>query len=190
MGRNLMRAVSMLVVVIGARCAAAQDQLPDTLKVDYFINANTAGAPDGTLHLTNPGTTGNNACADLYVFNSIQEITECCSCLLSPNGLLALSVDNDLTSNPVTGVTITTGTVSIVSSTTVNGQCPLFNRPTPVSGGVRAWATHIDGLVIGGASSSQDATLSTSELDRLDDECFVILEVGSGHGICTCGTGE
>jgi hypothetical protein len=190
MGRNLLDIASTLVLILGASYAAAQNPPSDTLKVDYFINANTGGAPDGTLHLSNPGTTGNNACARLYVFNSNEEISECCSCLLTPNGLRTLSVNDDLTSNPANGVLLTTGTVSIVSSTTVNGQCPLFSSTTPVSGAVRAWATHIDGLVIGGATSSQDATLSTTELQQLVRLCDAIIAIDSGQGICTCGSGD
>jgi hypothetical protein len=34
---------------------------PDTFKVNYFSNANTTGAPDGTVQITSPGTSPGNA---------------------------------------------------------------------------------------------------------------------------------
>jgi hypothetical protein len=37
--------------------------LADTFKVNYFSNANTPGAPDGTVQITNPGTAPGSVCA-------------------------------------------------------------------------------------------------------------------------------
>src|ERR1022692_4405882 len=107
--RTIMRRTIVLVVACTLAltlCAAAAPVEPaDVLKVDYFANANTAGAPDGTLRITNPGTSGGNLCAAIYVFDSGEELSECCSCKTTPNGLKTLSVNTDLTSNPLTGVT-------------------------------------------------------------------------------------
>jgi len=104
----------MVVVVCTlalALCTASAFAQADTLKQDYFANANTAGAPDATLRVSNPGTYANgNICAAFFVFYPNQELSECCSCLQTPDGLGTLSVDKDLTSNPLTGVTLTTGT--------------------------------------------------------------------------------
>lgn len=197
--------ISTLVLLLCASYAAAQTPPPpDTLKMDYFAYANTAGVPDGSLRLTNPGTSGGNVCAALYVIDSYQEISECCSCFLSPNGLRTLSVNTDLAGNPLNGV-IHTGTVSIVSTTTVNNTCPLPISITPTAGGVRAWATHIDktsssfrllGQTVnfngyqGSAADSQDATLSSTEQIQLQNQCNAVLIYGSGRGVCTCGYGD
>ncbi|MGA7907247.1 MAG: hypothetical protein WCA16_07550, partial [Candidatus Sulfotelmatobacter sp.] len=157
----------------------------DTLKVDYFANANTAGAPDGTLRLTNPNTSGGNIYAAIYVFDPLQEMSECCECFLSPDGLRTLSVDSDVTANPLTGVTLTTGLIKIVSTTGVNAV-KLY--PTPA---VRSWSTHIQNSTFAVTeTASQDATLSAAEVTRLQKECYSIQLVGSGKGICTCGTGD
>ena len=78
---------------------------PDVLKVDYFSNANTGGAPDGTFRIRNAGASNGNLCAYIFVLDPEQEMTECCGCLQTPDGLGTLSVNVDLTGNPLTGVT-------------------------------------------------------------------------------------
>lgn len=167
----------------------------DVLKVDYFSNANTAGAPDGTARLTNPGTAGGNVCAYITVFDSNQEMSECCGCLLTPDGLATLSVNTNLTSNPLTGVTLATGAIKIFSVAPVNNACPLPGTtrvPQPFeSGGVRAWVTHIQNSNFAETETgSQDATLSVIENVRAYAECAAIVLDGSGHGVCSCGTGD
>ena len=162
----------------------------DTLKVEYFANANTAGAPDATVRLTNPGTAGGNVCADIFVFDANQELSECCSCILSPDGLRTLSVNTDLTSNPLTGIILTTGAIKIVSAKLSGGQCPLpvVINSTPA---VRAWATHIqDSSFAITETNAQDATFSVNEDVSLIRECQAIQIAGSGHGVCSCGTGD
>jgi len=160
------------------------------LKVDYFSNANTAGAPDATYRLTNPGTAGGNICASIYVFDPNQEMSECCSCFLSPDGLRTLSVNGDLTSNPLTGVVLNTGVVKIVSTATVGGTCPAPTNITPIAA-VRAWDTHIEnnGFAVT-ETNAQDSTLSANEVTRLNRQCSAIQLDGSGKGVCSCGTGD
>jgi len=180
-------ACTLVLVLCGA--TALGQQRTDTLKVDYFANANTTGAPDATLQLTNPGTAGGNVCASIFVFDPMQELSECCSCLLSPDGLRTLSVNKDLTSQPLTGVTLTTGTIRIVSTAPVGGACPYPTNMTPARA-VRSWATHIqNGSFTVTETSSQDATLSADEVKRLDAECRAIL-LGTHDGFCSCGTGD
>jgi hypothetical protein len=194
----LTTAISLLALAFApARASAQQPTIPDSLKVDYFAYANTAGAPDGTVRLSNPGTTGGNVCAAIFVFNADQEVQACCSCLLTPDGLLTLSVNDDLTTNPLTGVTLISGSFSIISTATVNGSCPLPTTLNPISGGVRSWSTHIEQLRFkatkrysGTVAPSQDATLSATEESTLATDCYDIYVAGSGHGFCTCGTGD
>lgn len=164
--------------------------LADVLKVDYFANANTAGAPDGTLRIDNPGTSGTNLCAAIYVFDSAQEMSECCSCLETPDGLRTLSVNGDLTSNPLTGVTLANGLIKIVSTRSNGTTCPNPTNLFPTAA-VRAWETHIQnvGFAIT-ETASQDATFSSTEQRLLQSECYAIHLTGSGKGICSCGTGD
>jgi len=202
MFRTTTLVVCTLVLALSAGVAAASTTPPpDTLKVDYFANANTAGAPDGTVRLTNPGTFqpvsksggyGNpNICAAVYVFDPYQEMSECCSCFLSPDGLRTLSVNVDVTGNPLTGVVLKTGLIKVVSTPTNNSNyCPLPTSLYP-SPAIRAWTTHIQNSNFSiTETASQDATLSAVEVSRLQNECYAIQLDGSGKGICTCGVGD
>jgi len=181
--------VSALALALCAEYAASATPAADTLKVDYFATAHTDTAPDGTVRLTNPGTAGGSLCAAVYVFDSSQELSECCSCFVSPDGLRTLSVNTDLTSNPLTGVLLNTGAVKIVSTPTKGGNCPVPVSLTPTAG-IRAWSTHIQTNFSITETASQDATLSAAEVTRLQKECFAITLDGSDRGICTCGTGD
>jgi hypothetical protein len=197
--------VSLLLALFTAS-AWAQNIPADVYKVDYFSHANTAGAPDGTLRITNPGTTNAaNLCAYIAVFDPYEEMSECCGCLVTPDGLATLSVNTDLTSNPVTGMVLQTGVIKIVSSLPAPGNtCPL---PTGTGGGggggtpspfptldpaLRSWSTHIqsDGAgFVETEGSSQYSNLSKQELFDLGQQCSAIQLVGSGKGICSCGVG-
>jgi hypothetical protein len=188
-----MKKLTLLVICIlaVALCAANAFAQADTLKVDYFANANTAGAPDGTLRLDNPGTyASGNICASIFVFDPDQELSECCSCLLTPDGLATLSINGNVTSNPLTGVTLTTGVIKIVSTVPVDGVCPLPTAVNPVAA-VRAWGTHIQNSNFAVTeTASQDATLSSGEISRLGRQCYAVQLIGSGKGVCSCGTGD
>jgi hypothetical protein len=192
MSRNIVLVLCVLALALCTSSAWAVIPTPaaDTLKVDYFANANTAGAPDATVRLTNPGTAGGNLCAAVFVFDQHQEMSECCSCFVSPDGLRTLSVNTDITGNPLTGVTLNTGAIKIVSTATVAGACPLPTRLNPMAT-VRAWSTHIQNANFAVTeTAAQDATLSATEVGRLQAECSAINIDGSGKGICSCGTGD
>ena len=78
------------------------------------------------MQITNVGTSGGNLCAYIYVFAPNQEISECCGCKLTPDGLRTLSVNRDITGNPLTsGASPSSGTIKIVSAATTSGACPL-----------------------------------------------------------------
>jgi hypothetical protein len=163
----------------------------DTLQVGYFVNANTAGVPDGTVQMDNPGTSGANICAMVYVFDPFEEMSECCGCTLTPDDLRTLSVDFDLTANPLTGSILTTGVVKIVSSA-FSGSCdPRSLTPTPST---RDWGTHIILPTTGSFTVTetvyQSGNLSSAEESSLTKGCGEIVLEGSGHGICSCGTGS
>ena len=188
-----MKTIMTLVVctLALALCTGSAFAQADTLKVDYFSNANTAGAPDATARVTDPGTYANgNICASYFVFDPFQELSECCSCLLTPDGLRTLSVNGDLTSNPLTGVTLSTGLIKIVSTVPVSGTCPLPTAVHPVAA-IRSWVTHIQNSNFAVTETgSVDATLSAGEITRLAKQCYAVALVGSGKGICSCGSGD
>jgi hypothetical protein len=193
MRRTTMLVVCTLALALFAGSAFAATTTPpaDTLKVNYFSNANTAGAPDGTVRITNAGTSGTNLCAAVYVYDQNQELSECCSCLITPNGLQTLSINTNLTSNPLTGVTLATGTISIVSTRVPAGGCPAYPYTITPAAGLRAWGTHIQNSNFAVTETEfLDATLSSAEQGLLQNDCYAANLIGSGHGQCTCGTGE
>lgn len=190
---SLFAAVVTLVLLAGNAMAAGAPPA-DTLKVDYFANA--GGSTDATVRIVNPGTTYNNLCADIFVFDNDEELRECGSCPVSPDDLRTLSVNTDLTSNPVNGIPTTSGDIKIVSATTTGGTCPLPDggklggttiNPVPA---VRVWATHVqnNGTLTEGVSP--DATFSANEYTALQQQCYAIALVGSGTGILSCGSGH
>jgi len=211
--------VSLLILglcVFGAS-AAAQPPVPisqDFFKVNYFANNGVSGAPDATVRINNPGspavTTGLtpgvtpltvpeaiNLCAMIYVFDNDQQLTECCGCEITPDGLRTLSVSKDLTSNPLTGIVSNSGVIQIISTPINDEPCDPTGSTGPVApvAAFRAWATHIENKV--GSSypitetEFSNATLSGEEFGTdLLGQCFFAQRLGSGHGVCSCGTGD
>ena len=192
MRRTTMLVVCTLALALCAMSAvAATTPGPDTLKVDYFSGANYSSNPDGTFRVINPGTSGGELCTNIYVFDSYQELSECCSCPLSPDSLRTLSINHDLTYNPLTGVVLSTGVIKVVSTAAKGTWCPTYPSSLNPIAGLRSWTTHIQnyGYAIT-ETASQDATLSAAEVSRLQGECYGIQLDGSGRGLCTCGYGD
>jgi hypothetical protein len=94
--------------------------------VTYYSNANTSGAPDGTLRIINDGDYATTASegvengtlwAAIYVFDDSQEMRSCCACYITSDGLLSESVNKELTANEFTGRgQIARGVIKVVSS--------------------------------------------------------------------------
>ncbi|HLM80358.1 MAG TPA: Ig-like domain-containing protein, partial [Terriglobales bacterium] len=163
------------------------------LLVNYFdaAYAQTSGI-EGTVRLTNTGLTGGNLCAMVYVFDQHQVLNECCGCSVSDSGLLTLSLLNDLTANPLSGTLPQAGMIEVVSSDpTQNPQCdPGSLAPT--------------GIIVGWETNPQpdgDGTFQVTERSFtqvplggqgtvLQNECSYLKQLGSGAGICTCGSGD
>jgi len=181
-----------LALALFAGIAQAQTQTIYYYRVDYFANANTGGAPDATLRLDNDGAdAAANLCADIFIFDSNEEMSECCSCLETPDGLRTLSLNTNLTANPLTGVVLTAGVIKIVPAAPTAGVCPDPYYINTVAGAeIQSWATHIQNTSFAVTeTASQISVLSSAEQTNLARQCGAIERVGSGKGICSCGTG-
>jgi len=146
----------------------------------YFSNANTANAPDATVRIINDGSTGADLYAAIFVFDDSEELTECCYCEITPDGLLSESVNNNLTANSITGIKPTRGVIKVVSAVAADG----INVTTV---GLRAWATHVQKLASGFAVTEApfaDSNLAPSEQTLLDQLCYYDRQL-SGKP-CTC----
>jgi hypothetical protein len=187
----------------------------------------SGGTGDALLRIVNDGSGGvidgavpapaANVCANIYVYNDVQEQQECCSCPLTPNSLLTFSVISDLTSNPLNPKeSLSAGVIKIVGSTPTDpAHCS--NTPgavtaatlTNVSGGLHAWINHTEtmasnqagftppfGFVTSTSVVSLDAgVLSAGELaNELEQGCSFINDTDRGGseaiGICKCGLGD
>jgi hypothetical protein len=120
--------------------------------VTYYANNSTATAvPDATLRIVNDGSSAANSdsslWASIYVFDDSQELTECCSCYISADGLLSESVKNQLTQSPLTGLKPSRGVIKVISSSVDAGgpknDYPTSNFTNTPTAGLRGWATHI-----------------------------------------------
>lgn len=157
--------------------------------MDYFTNANTTGFPDGTIALTNTNAGGNDICAMIYVFDQNEAMTECCGCPASVDDLRTLSLNTDLTSNPLTGRFSTRGVIKIVPADILSN--PSCNPGTITAGGeLDAWSVHLQTTMNLTEKTFRPLLFTSAEQSFLQDTCAAIQELGTGQGICTCGTGE
>jgi len=151
--------------------------------VTYYSNNDVSGAPDATVRLVNDGTSGTWLSANFYVFDDSEELTECCSCAVSPDGLLSEDVKTELTANPLSGPIRSRGVIKVVSN--ANGS---VSSPYPTAG-LHGWATHIQKDGSGFAiteSPLADSNYSDYEAGALGPICAVLLQLGSGYGSCSC----
>ena len=187
-------------------------QIPDDVYfVSYYSGANANNGQDAVVRIDNPGVAnGATICADIYVFDADEEMLDCCGCTVSPDDLRLLSVNRNLTAHAANGTKPTTGVIKIVSAqpnpngsvtcdptggATIHGGFKDNIVPTP---DIRAWGTHLQSPFTDKGQSNvvtteeefQDSTLVQDELNGLQNTCFGIYTLGSGKGICTCGSGH
>lgn len=183
------------VVAVNPSTAVAQEtvSVDSVYALSYYSNAHTTGAADGTLRLINDGNVSDSSpagdlCASIYVFNNAEEMEGCCSCKITPNGLLTLSINNNLTTNNLTPGSLTRGVVKVLSTAPNGGWCSA--AAGNLNPGIRGWMTHTQKST--GTSFSQteeeltDASLGQAELADLQEDCGVLIELGSGFGVCSC----
>ena len=136
---------------------AAYAQNPITADSSYQVKyASNLNVGDSVINLTNTGARGAGlgsgtsasvtgaVCANVYAFDPTEEIVSCCSCPVTPNGLVSLSVKNDLINNPIFPRTPTSIIIKIVSTVPVGGSCSgsalLAGTPT-LANGLAVWGT-------------------------------------------------
>ncbi len=156
-------------------------------------------------------------CAMFYVFDTRQALQECCGCPVTADGLRTLNITTDLASGAVAQSTtppavLQNGVIRIISAapnaTQSNPPIPTPGEgcdpktdnccdPTGGSGAVgltlqptvRAWATHPQTTSLT-EEEFEDAPADVLDADNLASLCGDIQQIGSGLGVCTCGTGN
>jgi hypothetical protein len=175
----------LLLVCAVAGTALAQNVGDNSVYfTSYFSNANTSGAPDGTVRVINDGDTGGSLYAAYYVFDDSQELSECGACYISADGINSESVNKNLTANPLTGRFLHVGVIKLISSST--------SDPTAVypRAGLRPWGTHIQAVAAKTWAVTEtqfaDSNLASSEQTMLQNLCYYAIILGSGTGTISC----
>ncbi len=167
---------------------------------ESWINISNTGANGASLQGPGFGGAAGNICVNVYAFSPDEQEISCCSCLVTPNGLVNLGVDRDLTSNTLTGVIPTSVMVKLVATlagTGGTGTSCNMSAATATTGtlatGLVAWMTtvHANGTANAITETAfTPATLSAGELASLAGRCTSIIGNGSGFGICrSCRAG-
>jgi len=190
-------------------------------KGGYGGSGQSGGAGDALLRIVDAGNSAfgegiPDVCANIYVFNDIQEMEECCACPLTANSLKTLSVINDLTSNPSHPTEpLGAGVIKIVGSTATPTTCSTGVGTTTaatvgvgaLAEGLHAWINHTETMASNQAgftpawgfttSTSVEelayAALDSGELNYLKTDCATIISYntsGIHQGICACGKGD
>src|SRR5436305_9739699 len=104
------------ILVIAAMVAVVAFAQPNaTLDTPYQVKyASNLTVGDSVINITNTGARGAGLgfgtaasvtgaiCANVYVYDPAEEVVACCSCPVTPNGLVSLSARSDLIVNPLT----------------------------------------------------------------------------------------
>ena len=175
-------------------------------QVRYVSNINLG---DGVINITNSGARGAGLaagttaattgaiCVNVYAFSPDEQMISCCSCPVTPNGLVSLSTRRDLVNNTLTPAVPTAIVVKLLASTPVANSCAgSAATPGALTSGLLAFGTTVHAGAVAGSEAAitetqfLPASLSAGELARLTNLCTFIQANGSGFGICsTCRLG-
>jgi hypothetical protein len=172
---------------------------------DSVVNITNTGARGGVTDVAGTSASvGGAICANIFAFSADEQMVSCCSCPVTPNGLVSLSAKNDLVSNTLTPAVPNSIVIKLLATVPVGGSCS--NSAAQVATatlapGMAAWGTTIHAVSSSSVTDKKNgtvvtttygatetaftpATLSASELARLGSTCTFIVGNGSGFGIC------
>jgi hypothetical protein len=203
--------LTKLIFATTALAAVAVAQNPITADSPFQVRyASNLTVGDSVINITNTGANGaslfgpgfggavGNICVNVYAFSPDEQLVSCCSCLVTPDGLVSLSVVNDLISNTLTGVRPSSVVVKLISTLAGgNGSGTSCTNSAATGGalatGLAAWGTTIHASAAGFATTETaftPSTLSAGELASVTNRCTNIIGNGSSFGICrSCRAG-
>jgi hypothetical protein len=173
----------------------------DTYQVRHF----TLDYGDGVINISNAGSLAGadpdgTICANVYTFAPTEEIVSCCACRVTPNGLVSLSLKNDIMNNTLYAAFVQNSvTVKLVATAAGSGACNAATQPTVsnLARGMKAWATTLHVLSVPGSppitglseTPFAQSELSATEFTKLTSYCNFIQLIYSGRGQCkSCTT--
>jgi hypothetical protein len=198
----------LLAVLVLSIAAFAQNTADTPFQVRYaanlqlgesyidIVNTGANGAP-----AAGPGFGGStgNICVNVYAIDPGEELISCCSCLVTPDQVVNLGVNRDLTSKTQTGVVPQSVTIKLLASSPNASTCTNTAGtilPGAITNGMAAWGTTLHATpVAGGVATTETAftpsTLSPGEFLSLVGRCAAIIGNSSGFGICaSCRAGS
>lgn len=187
---------------------AADPPAQTCLVARYSNNSGPGTAADQLIRIINVGVNGTpldslgwwpnavpgkgDVCANFYVYDNNQAMVACCSCKVTPNGLLSAWVGNQLTNNSITGTVPPSGIVKIlVLQAPATGCTPVSPFAFSDASLVAGFGTHLE--------TTADSTFVTEtelppqplgpdEANFLSSSCLFVRYLGSGKGTCSCST--
>ncbi len=160
---------------------------------DSVINMTNSGARGAGLAAGTTAATTGAICVNAYTFSAEDEMVGCCSCPVTPNGLVTLSARRDFVNFPPSLTKPPTSLVvklyaTVPARSTCTGSA--YDGSVLAAPGLHAWGTSIQI----GAEGKPDpvtagpflvATLGPGERERLVSRCAFLNANGSGFGICS-----
>ncbi|HEY6331075.1 MAG TPA: hypothetical protein VI756_17225 [Blastocatellia bacterium] len=161
---------------------------------DSVVNITNTGARGAGLGSGTTASVTGSICANVYVYDPSEEIVSCCSCPVTPNGLVSLSGVSDLINNPLTRGNPTSIVIKILATVPVGGSCnnsALLSGTVTLANGLAIWGTKLHANTSAPAgtyavteTAFTPSSLSAGEYARLAYGCGVVANTGSGFGVC------
>jgi len=158
---------------------------------DSVVNITNSGARGAGIAAGTSASVTGALCVNVYAFSPDEQMISCCSCPVTPNGLVSLSAKSDLISNTLTPAVPTAIVIKLLASAPVGGSCSnSASSPGALASGMLAWGTTLHALpttpvtYFGAETEFLNGSLSAGELLRLTSLCTFINANGSGFGIC------
>ena len=192
---------------------------PDSASVDVPFQVRYASnlqVGDSVINITNTGWNGanlfgpgfggasGNICVNVYAFTPDEQLVSCCSCLVTPNGLVSLSAKTDLASRTLTPIVPNHLVIKLYATVAGTGgsATSCTNSAASLTGvparGLLAWGTTIHSSAVVPVGSTPQAgpysitetpfapaSLSVAERASIVNRCTNILGNGSTYGVCS-----
>ena len=212
-----LRILTLAMIVMAQALHAQTATLDGSFQTKFFPNlwagdsviniGNTGASARGTTALGSP--IGGTLCVNFYAFSPDEEMESCCTCSITPNGVVTTTARHFISRALTLGVPPSLTIKLVATVPPIGGRCdassPLPPLPTfPAAGalapGLIAFGTNIHAAPVGGSLTQSTfettetaftpASLSTPELTRVASICGFILANGSGFGVCPgCAAG-
>ncbi|MGP8247414.1 MAG: hypothetical protein ACLQVN_23250 [Bryobacteraceae bacterium] len=208
----LRNVILVAIVLAMASFAQAPVTLDSPVQMRYAANPS---AGESYIDITNTGyngenllgpgsvSTAGNICVNVYAFDATDEQeVACCSCWVSPNQVVNLGVNADLTSKTLTGVIPPSVSVKLVATlaggggtgaaSTCAGSAATVTHASVLVDGMVAWGTTLHpGPTTGSFVVTEtpftpiSVAAASQDLDSIGGRCAAIIGNGSTYGICT-----